>query len=68
VQKESFIINKRKGVADESINNVLLSFKPIFIKKKLSVQFSAHADKPVNIDSQLLEQILNNLLSNIEPK
>ncbi|MCU7835407.1 MAG: sensor histidine kinase [gamma proteobacterium symbiont of Taylorina sp.] len=66
VQKESFIINKSEAIADESINNVLLSFKPVFKQKKLSVQFSANAAKPVNIDSQLLEQILNNLLSNVE--
>ena len=66
VQKESFKINKSKANVDEIIDNVVLSFSPIFKQKKLSVQFSANASEPVNIDAHLLEQILNNLFSNIE--
>lgn len=66
VQKESFKINKSKANVDEIIDNVVLSFSPIFKQKNLSVLFSANASEPVTIDTHLLEQILNNLFSNIE--
>ena len=66
VQKESFKISKSKANVDEIIDNVVLSFSPIFKQKKLSVQFSANASEAVNIDAHLLKQILNNLFNNIE--
>jgi len=66
VQKQSFKINKSPANVDEIINNVILSFNPIFKQKNLSVLFSANASEAVTIDSHLLEQILNNLFSNIE--
>ncbi|MCK5649588.1 MAG: HAMP domain-containing histidine kinase [Gammaproteobacteria bacterium] len=66
VQKQSFKVNKTKGVIDDCIDNVLLSFAPIFEQKKLTIQFIKNAQKAVFFDAQLLEQILNNLLSNID--
>ena len=66
VQKETFKVNKTKNIIDACIDNVLLSFAPVFKQKQLSVQFNRNAAKAVFFDSQLLEQILNNLLSNVE--
>ncbi len=66
VQKATLKINRTKGIIDECIDNVLLSFSPILAQKNLSVQFNRNAGNTVLFDSQLLEQILNNLLSNIE--
>ena len=66
VQKDSFKINKTKGVIDDCIKNVLLSFEPVFTQKHLKVNFNGNAQEDVYFDMQLLEQILNNLLSNIE--
>ncbi len=66
VQKQSFKVNKTQSVIDDCIDSVLLSFTPVFTQKKLIVNFSKNAGKAVFFDIQLLEQILNNLLSNID--
>ncbi len=66
VQKQSFKVNKTQSVIDDCIDSVLLSFMPVFKQKKLTVNFSKNAAKAVFFDAQLLEQILNNLLSNID--
>ena len=65
-QKNTLEINRSEGFIDECIENVLLSFKPVLQQKHLSVQFNKGAGAPVLFDAQLLEQILNNLFSNIE--
>ncbi len=65
-QKNTLKINRSEGLIDECIDNVLLSFKPVLKQKHLSVQFNKGAGNPVLFDAQLLEQILNNLFSNIE--
>ena len=59
-------MNKSQSVIDDCIDSVLLSFTPVFAQKKLTVSFSKNAGKAVFFDTQLLEQILNNLLSNID--
>lgn len=66
VQKQTFKVNKSRSVVDDCIDNVLLSFMPVFEQKKLVVNFTKEAGKVVFFDVQILEQILNNLLSNID--
>lgn len=66
VQKETFKVNKTKNIIDDCIDNVLLSFAPVFKQKQISIQFNRNAAEAAFFDSQLLEQILNNLLSNVE--
>ena len=66
VQKQSIRINKRLAIVDECIDNVLISFRPIFEQKNITINFSRGADSSVSFDAQILEQILNNLLSNVE--
>jgi signal transduction histidine kinase len=66
VQKQSFKINKTNNNVDQCIDQVLLSFMPIFKQKNIKVYFSNNAPQSMCFDSQLLEQILNNLLSNVD--
>ena len=66
VQKQSIRINKRPAIVDECIDNVLISFRPVFEQKNITINFSRGANSSVSFDAQILEQILNNLLSNVE--
>jgi len=66
VQKQSFQMNTSMNFVDNCIETVLLSFKPIFEQKNIQVQFARSGGEALLFDAQLLEQILNNLLSNVD--
>ncbi|MCP3849590.1 MAG: HAMP domain-containing histidine kinase [Gammaproteobacteria bacterium] len=66
VQKQSFQINLTMNRVDDCIDTVLVSFKPVFEQKNIQVQFARGGGEALLFDAQLLEQILNNLLSNVD--
>ncbi len=66
VQKQSFQINLTMNRVDDCIDTVLVSFKPVFEQKNIQVQFARSGGDALLFDAQLLEQILNNLLSNVD--
>ncbi|NJN46044.1 MAG: ATP-binding protein [Candidatus Competibacteraceae bacterium] len=44
----------------------MTTFRPALAEHGITVEWDAQADQRVNLDSEALEQILNNLLSNAE--
>jgi len=66
VQKQSFQMNPTMNRVDDCIDTVLVSFKPVFEQKNIQVQFARSGGEALLFDAQLLEQILNNLLSNVD--
>jgi signal transduction histidine kinase len=66
VQKQTFKIHKTPGVVDNCIDEVIDSFSAVLKQKKLQVKEEKNANERVYFDWQILEQILNNLLSNID--
>lgn len=59
-------IHKREIDADKVIRQSIEHFTPSFEAKKISLQSHLNTDKPLQSDPDILEQILNNLLSNVE--
>jgi len=59
-------VHKREIDADDIIRQSLEHFRPSFDAKKVELNTDLNMDKPINTDPDLLEQILNNLFSNVE--
>jgi signal transduction histidine kinase len=66
LQKQRLQLHKRRGSVDDVINTALVAFRPLLHGKGVTIHFDAAAPAPVWLDSDVLEQILNNLLSNVE--
>lgn len=59
-------LNMREGVANDVIRKTVRLFEPAFELKKIDVKLELDTAKLTLFDAEALEQILNNLLSNIE--
>ncbi|MGK0272062.1 MAG: signal transduction histidine kinase [Cocleimonas sp.] len=59
-------IHKREINADEIIRQSIKHFAPSFKAKQFVLNADLNADEMINSDPDILEQILNNLLSNVE--
>ena len=59
-------IHKRETNVDEVIHQSIEHFSPSFEAKKLELNINLAVDESVETDPDILEQILNNLLSNVE--
>lgn len=66
IQKDKITINRKPGVIDHCVKRCLETFAESLKKNDLTVTFIAEAQQEVAFDQDLLEQILNNLLSNAE--
>lgn len=58
--------NVRSRIPDEVVGATIEHFRPALEVKEISVQFDGHAGNESVFDSDYLEQILGNLLSNVE--
>ncbi len=65
-QRGTLKLRLRRGVPDELVARVLEHFAPAFAQREMRVAFNGGANAPVVFDQEVLEQILNNLLSNAE--
>lgn len=65
-QQEKISVHKTPVSVDDVIQLTLDNFAPAFATKSIEIETQLDAQKPVMLDSELLEQILNNLFSNIE--
>jgi len=65
-QQQKISVHKSLISADEIIELTIGNFAPALAAKNIAIETELHAQKPVMLDSELLEQVLNNLISNIE--
>jgi len=65
-QKTQLRLSLQVEKVDEVIKRCIAAFKPALEAKGIAVQLQLHADAFVLLDAQVLEQILNNLISNVE--
>ena len=65
-QRGALKLRKTAGVVDEVIEKVLESFRPSLESKGIRMRFSAGAPDRVLFDSDVLRQIVSNLLGNVE--
>ena len=65
-QKTHLRLSLQIGRLDEVILRCVAAFKPALEAKGIAIQLELHAQTLVLLDFQIIEQILNNLISNIE--
>lgn len=65
-QKHKLKLHETTGVVDDCIESVLSSFAPNLEKINLEIKTNFSASKEVCFDSDVLEQIVGNLISNVE--
>jgi signal transduction histidine kinase len=64
--KKHLVLHPKPAIADDIIARCIEAFMPALRAKSIEVRFDAHAGDKVRIDTEVLEQILNNLISNVE--
>lgn len=65
-QRRQLRLHPRPGQVDEVVAQVLDTFRPALSAKGMQIDFQAGAAARVLLDADAIEQILNNLLSNVE--
>nr|WP_320136054.1 HAMP domain-containing sensor histidine kinase [uncultured Amphritea sp.] len=65
-KREGLSVRYQLGMIDQCIAQVVALFTPVLSARQLSLRFSGKATQRCYFDSEALEQILNNLLSNCE--
>ncbi len=65
-QRDALRLHRRPAVVDETIAAVIDRFRPALAADGIDVRFTAGAPLRVSLDPDALEQILNNLLSNVQ--
>lgn len=65
-QKSQLRLALQTARVDDVIARCVAAFQPALDAKGIDVQVAAHAGAPVLLDPEALEQILNNLVSNVE--
>lgn len=66
VEKKTLTIKPRLCDVSQLVESVLATHQPLFLAKNIVINFESTVDKPMMIDADVLEQMLNNLLSNVE--
>lgn len=64
--RDSLQLNRGTCVPDEIIQQVLTHFEPALAALNIVVEADCQAGGPCELDSDILEQILGNLISNVE--
>jgi signal transduction histidine kinase len=64
--RQHLVLHLRPGRIDDIINRCIEAFMPAFKAKAIEVRFAANAPALVGLDVEAIEQILNNLISNVE--
>lgn len=65
-QKQTLTLHAQPGVVDQVIARCIDAFAPALAAKHVEIRFDADASQTVEFDAEILEQILNNLFSNVE--
>jgi len=65
-QQQKISVHKSLISADQVIELTIDNFAPALAAKHIAIETRLNTQNPVMLDSELLEQVLNNLLSNIE--
>ncbi|MFT6408244.1 MAG: signal transduction histidine kinase [Arenicella sp.] len=65
-QQQKISVHKSLVSVDDLIKLTLNNFTPAFASKGIEIETQLDTQTPVMLDSELLEQILNNLFSNVE--
>jgi len=65
-QKGKLQLRKKEGCIDEIVKHTIDRFDPVLKQSDITVTSEFNAQNRVNVDSDILEQILVNLISNIE--
>ncbi|MBQ0757952.1 MAG: HAMP domain-containing histidine kinase, partial [Amphritea sp.] len=65
-KREGVSVRYQQGIIDSCIGQVVELFTPVLRARKLTIRFTGKASHLCHFDSEALEQILNNLLSNCE--
>ncbi|BBB27553.1 sensor histidine kinase [Amphritea japonica] len=65
-RREGVSVRYQQGIIDNYISQVVELFTPVLKARNLRIRFTANASQLCRFDSEALEQILNNLLSNCE--
>lgn len=65
-QKEKLKVQPAPGCCDEVVQRCLEAFAPALSAKGVDIRLDARAPERVQVDAEALEQILNNLFSNVE--
>ena len=66
LQKDRLALNKRQHSLDTIVANVVKAFQLALANKTITIELDTTADRMVWVDPDVVEQILNNLLSNVE--
>lgn len=66
LQRERLQLHRQPGRVDDVVSATLNSFRPALQAKGIAIDFRPNAPQTVSLDADALEQILNNLLSNVE--
>lgn len=64
--KDRLVLRPQPGCVDRIIENTLSAFKPSLDSNKVEIHFNGNAGNRVMVDVDAVEQILNNLFSNVE--
>jgi signal transduction histidine kinase len=65
-QKSELKLNVQSAKVDEVIHRCITAFTPALQAKAIIVHLDLHVNIPVLLDVEALEQIINNLISNVE--
>ncbi|MBI4607061.1 MAG: HAMP domain-containing histidine kinase [Planctomycetes bacterium] len=65
-QRDALRLHRRPGVVDETIAAVIERFRLALEAEGIEARFTGGAPRRVSLDPDALEQILNNLLSNVQ--
>ena len=65
-QRQSLRLHRDSGVIDDVVSNVISQFSPSLLQKGIEVVFHGDARDTVSLDSDVVGQIVANLVSNVE--
>ncbi len=65
-QRNRLQLQTKPGVVDDTLRRCLEVFQPALAMRHVTIDWQAQANARVMLDEEALEQILNNLLSNVE--
>lgn len=66
IKREGTAIRQQEGVVDDCLAQIIQTFTPAMTERGISVRFDGQASARCLFDAEVLEQIINNLLSNCE--
>lgn len=59
-------LHLQTGIIDECVTNIIKNFSPSLKKKQMEIRYRGEAKNKVKMDCDVIEQILNNMISNAE--